>query len=240
VVENSYRHPGDGREYLLGFADGQWSRALYTIRTVAGSDKVVDETSASTARLFSPCDIAFDGLGNAYIGDSGNRRVRKIDAVSGLITTYAGTGNWAFSEDGGLAAETAMYVCSLAVDAQSNVYVADGYRVRRIDTAGTVTTYAGTGELGYAGDGGPATEAQLGEIAAIAADGAGNVYVADSGNHRVRRIDSAGMITTYAGTGRRGYSGDGGAATEAQLSSPCGVAVDASGRLHVADSGNPG
>ena len=238
VVENSYRHPGDGREYLLGFADGQWSRALYTIRTVAGSDKVVDETSASTARLFSPCDIAFDGLGNAYIGDSGNRRVRKIDAVSGLITTYAGTGNWAFSEDGGLAAETAMYVCSLAVDAQSNVYVADGYRVRRIDTAGTVTTYAGTGELGYAGDGGPATEAQLGEIAAIAADGAGNVYVADSGNHLVRRIDPAGVITTYAGTGRRGYSGDGWLATQARLSSPCGVEVDASGSVYVADSDN--
>ena len=218
VVENSYRHAEKGREYLLEFADGHWRRALYTIRTVAGSDQVVDGVSASTARLFHPCDVAFDGLGNAFIGDSGNRRIRKVDALSGLITTHGGTGNWEFSEDGGLAAETAMYVCSLAVDAQGNVYVADGYRVRRIDAAGTVTTYAGTGQPGHAGDGGPATEAQLGLIAGVALDGEGNAYLVDRSNHRARRIDAAGVITTYAGTGERGPAGDGGAATAAQLS----------------------
>ena len=238
AVESSYRHVEQGREYLFEFADGHWRPALYTIRTVAGSDQVVDGVAASAARLFQPCDVAFDSLGNAFIGDSGNRRIRKVDALSGLISTHGGTGNWEISEDGGHAAETAMRVCSLAVDAQGSVYAADGFRVRRIDSAGTVTTYAGTGQFGDAGDGGPAAEAQLGFIGGVASDRDGNVYVVDRSNHRVRRIDSAGVITTYAGTGERGFSGDGGAAAQAQLAFPCGVAADGSGSVYVADASN--
>ena len=236
VAENGHRYVHDGREYILEFADGQWRRALYTIRTVAGHHDVVDGIQATSARLFGPRAVAFDTLGNAYIGDCSNRRVRKVDAVSGEISTYAGTGNWGFSEDMGSATDAAVRSCALTVDGADNVYVADGSRVRRIDVAGRITTIAGTEEYGYAGDRGQATEAQLDFVAGVAVDATGNLYV--SGGQRIRRIDSAGTITTFAGTGERGYSGDGGPATEAQLSNPFGMAVDAAGNVYVADSSN--
>ena len=232
------RHIEDGREHLLEFADGQWRRALYTIRTVAGTDAVLDGIPAGEARLFHPCGVAIDVRGNLYVGDSGNRRVRRVDGLSGLIATYAGTGNWDSSGDGGLATESAVRACSLAADGQGNVYVADGFRVRRIDATGMIAAFAGTGRQGDSGDGGPAAAAQLGSIASVAVDTAGNVYVADRGNHRVRRIDATGTITTFAGTGERGYSGDGGPAAAAQLWSPYGVAADVAGNVYVAEAGN--
>ena len=107
--------------------------------------------------------------------------------------------------------------------------------MRKIDASGTITTLAGTGARGYAGDGGPATEARLSYPRGVAADAAGNVYVADERNDRVRKIDASGTITTLAGTGTRGYAGDGGPATEARLYYPRGVAVDAAGNVYVAD-----
>ena len=237
-VGSGYRHVADGREYLLELADGQWRRALYTLRTVAGSDDVVDGVPASAARLFSPCGVAIDALGNAYIGDGGNRRIRKVDALTGQITTHAGTGNWEWSEDGGLATETAIRACNVVVDGGNNVYATDRFRIRRIGPDGAITTHAGTAEPGDSGDGGPAVEARLGSIAGMAVDSLGNMYVADTGNHRVRRIDVAGTITTYAGTGEPGDSGDGGPAAEARLSSPYGVAADTAGNVYVADTGN--
>ena len=128
----------------------------------------------------------------------------------------------------------------VAVDGAGNVYVADyrNHRIRRIDPQGVITTFAGTGKRGYAGDGGPATAAQLSYPWGVAVDGAGNVYVADYGNHRIRRIDPQGVITTFAGTGKRGYAGDGGPATEARFLGPCGLAVDGAGNVYVADRGN--
>ena len=129
----------------------------------------------------------------------------------------------------------------MAVDADSNVYVADrlDHRVRRIDAAGVITTFAGTGASGYGGDGGPATEAQLSYPTGIAVDAAGIVYVADRSNHRVRRIDVAGIITTFAGTGTSGHSGGRGAGDRGPgMSYPAGVAVDAAGIVYVADRSN--
>src|SRR5208283_1913427 len=129
---------------------------------------------------------------------------------------------------------------SIAVDCAGNVYLADssGNRIQRIDAAGTTTTVAGNGNKGYAGDGGPAATAQLSSPCAVAVDSSGNIYVADSSNNRVRKIDAAGIISTIAGDGKKGYGGDCGPATSAQLSAPTGLAIDGKGNLYIFDSGN--
>ena len=163
-----------------------------------------------------------------------------VPQVSTNIQTFAGTGEWRHGGDGGPAIEAQIAPDGVAADADGRIYVVDGanHRVRRIDAAGVITTVAGTGAAGFAGDGGPATEARLSFPQGVAVDGAGIVYVADTGNHRIRMIDAAGTITTLAGTGEFGYGGDDGLANEAQLSFPSGVAVDASGDVYIADAGN--
>ena len=169
--------------------------------------------------------------------------MRRID-TAGVITTIAGTGEDGFSGDGGPATEAALsYPAGVATDGAGNVYVAGNHRVRRIDSAGVISTFAGTGEDGFSGDGGPATEAALSYPITVAVDGAGNVYVADYGSNRVRRIDTAGVISTFAGTGEAGFSGDGGPATEAQFDVGHNdgflfVATDAAGNVYVTDAGN--
>ena len=203
-----------------------------------GSDG--DGGAATEAQLSQPAGVAVDKAGNVYFADSWNNRVRKIDAT-GIITTYAGTGERGFDGDGGPATEAQLWApTGVAVDGSGNLYVADtgNHRIRRIDATGAISTYAGTGEQGFDADGGPATEAQLWAPTGVAVDGSGNLYVADTGNHRVRKIDATGTITTHAGVGFRGYGGDGGPATEARLTGPSGVAVDGSGNLYVADTGN--
>jgi hypothetical protein len=162
---------------------------------------------------------------------------------SGIITTVMGTGTPGYDGDGGPATAAMMnYAYEVATDAAGNVYVADFYnhRVRKIDAAtGIVTTIAGTGASGFAGDGGPATLAQLSEPLGLAVDGAGNLFISDYGNNRVRRVDGAtGIITTVAGTGGYGYSGDGGPATDAQIHGPYGLGTDGSGNLFIADYSN--
>ena len=126
------------------------------------------------------------------------------------------------------------------MDGVGNLFIADGGhdRIRKVDSAGVIASVAGTGESGFSGDGGPATAARLNYPIGVAVDGAGNLFIADLNNHRIRKVDSAGVITTVAGTGRYGFSGDGGAGTEARLQSPYGVAVDGAGNLFIADAGN--
>ena len=214
-----------------------------TITTIAGTGELGfsgDGGPAVEAELYNPYGVAVDGAGNLYIADTFNHRIRKVDS-SGVITTIAGTGERGFSGDEGPAVEAWLYnPYGVAVDGAGNLYIADtdNHRIRKVDSTGTITTVAGTGERGFGGDGGPATAAQLAPPAGVAVDGAGNLYIADRGNHRIRKVDSTGTITTVAGTGERGFGGDGGPATAARLTFPRGVAVDSAGNLYIVDRGN--
>jgi sugar lactone lactonase YvrE len=199
-----------------------------------------DGGPAGSAELNSPYGVSVDASANVYIADTGNSVIRRVDST-GKITTIAGNGIKAYGGDGGPATSAALFSPYRAVaDRAGNVYIADFYnnRIRKVDTSGTITTVVGTGTQGYNGDGIPATTAQLNNPAAVALDGGGNLYIADTWNHRIRKIDTSGTINTIAGTGFPGVLGDGGAATLAQVNQPEGVGVDSSGNVYIADYGN--
>ncbi len=214
-----------------------------TITTIAGTGELSfggDSGPATEAQLSAPTGVAVDGAGNVYIADTENQRIRKVDST-GTITTIAGTGELSFGGDGGPASEAQLaYPTGVAVDEAGNVYIADlnNHRIRKVDSTGTITTIAGTGGYGFSEDGGPASEAQLPNPRGVAVDGAGNVYVAESGSSRIFKVDSTGTITTIAGTGEGGFGGGGGPATEEPLANPRGVAVDGAGNVYVADRGS--
>jgi uncharacterized protein (TIGR03437 family) len=210
------------------------------ITTVAGTGVAGfggDGGAPTSAQLNAPAGIALDGAGNLYIADSGNNRIRKIS--SGVISTLAGNGTSGYNGDNVSATSAELAgPLSVASDANGNVYVGDSgnYRVRKISN-GVIVSVAGTGTSGFSGDGGAAAAAQLGAFPAVAVDSGGNLYIADFGNTRIRKVAN-GLITTIAGNGTSGFSGDGGAATSAQFASPAGIAVDANGQIYVADQGN--
>ena len=206
-----------------------------------------DTGLATNAQLQDAIGISGDAFGNVFIADSTNNRIRKVDRF-GTITTYAGTGDSGFFGDGGPATAAFLRLPEgVAVDGVGNVYVADSanYRVRKIAAANPhiITTVAGNGTFGSGGDNGPATSAQIGFVHSIAIDPAGNLYIADRNNQKIRKVDTSGMITTVAGNGAfcgndPCPTGDGGPAIAAQLNSPEGVALDAAGNLYVADGFN--
>jgi hypothetical protein len=269
-----------------------------TITTVAGSGKgsFSGDGGPATKAGMNPLAVAVDSADNLYIADFNNHRVRKVDA-SGIISTVAGGGNPANGlGDGGPATSARLSLPSgVTVDASGNLFIADygHHRVRMVTPTGTISTVAGTGQAGFAGDGGPATAAQLngpfnplvddagrvyfddfgnhrvrmvgldgiirtvagggnpadgvgdGGLATdaridtpeqLALDGAGNLFIGDNVGCRIRRVGPVGIITTVAGTGVRGFSGDGGPATKAQLSGPFGLAMDKAGNLYFSDS----
>ena len=196
-----------------------------------------DGGRAIAALLNRPSEVALDGSGNIYFADSADNQVRKVDSA-GIITTVAGTGTQGYSGDGGPATEAELNLpFGVAVDRARNLYIADfsNRRVRKVDSSGTITTFAGTGTAGNSGDGGPATLAQLRNPVSVTVDGSVNVYIVDYEGHTVRKVDSSGIITTVAGTGTAGYSGDGGRATAAQLRNPASVALDGTGNLYIGD-----
>ena len=209
------------------------------ITTVAGTGDrgfAGDGGPATEASLGAVGGLAVDDSGNIFIADLLHHRVRKVDAT-GMISTVAGTGRGGYNGDNIRAAEASLlHPRSVAVDRSGDLYIADAYnhRVRRVDSMGMITTVAGVGEWGFEGDGGPAVEADLRRPAAIAADAFDNLYIADGLNHRVRKVDSTGTITTVAGAGDWGFDGDGGPAVSARLSIPTGLAVDGYGNLFVA------
>jgi len=198
-----------------------------------------DGGPANLAELYGPSDVVVDAAANVYILDRGNGTVRKITADR-VIRTVAGTGSSnCISPDGGQATSTPL--CNpqgIAVDTLNNLYIAERSRVRKVGANGVITTVAGNGTEGYSGDGGPATSARLISAYGVAVDGAGNLYISDIENHRVRKVTLNGVITTVAGTGIAGFSGDGGPAVSAQLYFPAGLAVDGAGNLYIADVGN--
>ena len=229
-------------------ADGHRIRKVDTsgtITTIAGDGTAGfsgDGGPATSAQLSGPSDVALDSAGNVYIADAGNRRVRKVD-TSGTITTIAGDGTEGFSGDGGPATAAQLGgPTGVAVDNVGNVYIGVflSHRIRKVDTSGTITTFAGNGTAGFSGDGGPATAAQLNVFGGggVAVDSAGNVYIADDLNHRIRKVDTSGTISTFAGNGTAGFSGDGGPATAARLTLPTDVAVDNAGNVYIVDRGN--
>ena len=259
-----------------------------TIRTIAGSGTggfAGDGGAATDALLQNPQGVAADSPGNIYIADTGNGRVRQIRIETGTIQTlageeeefaapsdvtfkgdalvvsetqahavrqirngtlaaFAGTGIGQFGGDGGRASDANLRrPTGLSVDQSGNVYIADtdNHRIRKVDPQGIIATFAGSGnpdEGAYAGDNGAATRARLNRPSALAIDAQNNVYIADTDNHRIRKVDPQGAITTLAGTGTPGFSGDGGLGSRAQLNRPQGIAVDGRGYLFIADTDN--
>jgi sugar lactone lactonase YvrE len=240
------------------------------ISTVAGDGTASfseDGVLAISAQLGAPPGLCLDALGNIYITDSFNHRVRKFGQApptsspsaspttlsptasptvfSDIITTIAGDGTPGWVGDRRLATLAQLKSpYGVAVDASGNIYIADtgNNRIRKVTkSTGIITTVAGDGVMRYSGDGGPATSARLNQPFGVAVDASGNIYIADGGNHRIRKVTnfgSSGTISTVAGNGEYGYSGDGGLATSAQLYAPTGVAVDASGNIYIADTEN--
>jgi len=210
------------------------------IETVLGNGTTTFCKEVSLRReacLGGPQGVAVDAGGNVYISDSRNLRIRRVDAVSGELRTIAGSSfSYTQGGDGGpaTAASFAAEPAGISFDSAGNLLIAGNWanNVRRIDAAtGIITTIAGTGVLGFAGDGGPATAAQFADVQDIVADAAGNLYLADSFNYRIRKISTAGIVSTLAGNGTNGFSGDGGPATAATLQYPTNIRVDAAGNV---------
>jgi sugar lactone lactonase YvrE len=212
------------------------------ISTLAGTGEAGyggDDGPAIAGQLNAPTGIATDLNGNIYIADAGNNRIRKISA-DGIITTIAGTGVAGYNNDTIATAAQLNAPNGVATDTAGNVYIADtwNYRIRKVTPAGIIRTMAGDGNAGYNDDGKASTAAQLNMPTGVAADRAGNIYIADEGNNRIRRINAGRIITTFAGTGKTGFSGDGGNAWIAELNEPHAVAVDRGGNLYIADREN--
>ena len=235
---------------FFGFP-GAWAQPGI-INTVAGNHTEGfggDGGPAIDAEFSGPAGLALDASGNLYIADFVNNRIRKVVHTTGIITTIAGTGDTlgssygGYSGDGGPATGADLYnPTGIVLDASGNIFFSDqgNHRIRKIDVStGIITTVAGNGTAGYTGDGIAATALELYYPCGITLDSAGNLYIADWQNNRIRKVVmSTGIITTIAGTGDAGYSGDGGPATAAKFNKPSGLTFDASGNLYISEYGN--
>ncbi len=199
-----------------------------------------DGGQATSAMIDNPLGLAIDTMGNIYFADFVNNRVRKVN-TSGIITTIAGTGTGGYSGDNGAAILAQLNAPGgVAVDRAGNIYIAEisNNCIRKINTAGIITTIVGNGVAGYSGDGGQASLAKLNQPNNLILDNTGNIYIADTYNNVIRKINTTGIISTIAGNGTAGYSGDWGAAITAQLFNPIGLAFDAAGNLYFAEATN--
>jgi sugar lactone lactonase YvrE len=221
--------------------------ATGVIATVAGNGTCSytgDGGLATSAEIHNPSsNIAFDSSGNWYFGDIYNYRVREVNASTGIITTVAGNGTAGYSGDGGAATSAEIDNPSgVALDSSGNIYISDSADqvIRKVTVStGIISTVAGTGTYGYSGDGGPAIDAKINNPGGLAVDPAGNIYIADNNNNRIRVVNAAsGTISTVAGNGTGGYAGDGGSATAAELNIPADIALDSAGNMYIGDSSN--
>jgi sugar lactone lactonase YvrE len=247
---------GAGNVYVVDLYSQRVFRVNTTgnVTVVAGTGarggSIGDGGPATSGKLTYPTGVAVDGFGNIFIADRTYCRIRKVSAQTGIISTVAGTGTCWYSGDGGPATSATLNDPSgVAVDSSGNLFIADTNNclVREVSAStGIISTLAGTPpdttgllHCGYVGDGGPAISAKVGFPNDVAVDGSGNIFIADTSDCAIRKISaSAGTISTVAGTGSCGYSGDGGLATSAQLSQPYGVAVDTSRDIFIADTSN--
>ncbi len=210
------------------------------ISTIAGNEffgNTGDGGLATNASIGHPTGVAFDCLGNLYFTDAYYSVVRKIN-TDGIISTITGTGVNGYSGDGGDATAATLYgPADLTVDNLGNIFISDlkNNVIRKINSLGIISTFAGTGAFGYSGDGGSATNAHLFYPEGIITDELGNIYFSDEENNCVRKVDSSGVISTIVGNGTLGFSGDEGMATEAQLNNPAGLAFDRHGNLFITD-----
>jgi len=199
-----------------------------------------DGIKATSANINGCIALCIDTTANnIFLSDEFNYRVRRVDLGTDTITTYAGTGVRGYSGDGGPATAAKLSrILGICVDRHHNLYIGDwdNGRIRKVDTAGIITTYVGTGTSGFSGDGGPATSAQINRPFGLCMDSLDNLYFTDELNQRIRRIDAATkIITTIAGNGTAGFSGDGGAATAARLNNPEGIAIDRDGNIYFSE-----
>jgi len=211
------------------------------IMTIAGNgsyDFGGDGSAGVDAQIDSPAGVATVPTGGFVFSDLGNQRIRRVDS-GGNINTIAGTGSCAYDGEGLATTHSLCYPYGVARDSAGNVYIADSnnQRIRKVDTSGNMSTIAGNGTAGFSGDGGAATAASLNYPSGVAADAGGNVYIADTGNQRIRKVNTTGTISTIAGNGNVGFNGDG-AATGHRLYNPAAIAVDSSGNLYIADTDN--
>src|SRR6185437_1998734 len=213
--------------------------------TIAGNGSTGysgDGGLATAAKLNTPEYIATDASNNVYFSDHNNHTIRKVTVSSGIITTVAGNGAGGYAGDGGQATAADLYYPSgVALDANNNIYISDYNNnvIRKVTaSSGIISTIAGNTSGGFSGDGAQATAAELYTPQGLTIDAAGNVYVADWGNVRIRKIAPSGIISTLAGNGTGGFTGDGGPSTAAELYGPYDVKVDANGNLYIADSDN--
>ena len=214
--------------------------ALSHLTRPHGNGAPANGVEATSVPLYQPEQLAFDQAGNLYIADSGDNVIREV-SVNGIVSTVAGDGDEGFGGDGGPATAALLDTpTGVAVDASGNIYIADtlNSRIREVvASTGNISTIAGTGAAGFSGDGASATGAALNYPTAIAVDSKGNLYIADTNNHRIREVVGT-TINTVAGDGDQSYSGDGGPATAAGLNAPLGVAVDAAFNIYIGDTQN--
>jgi sugar lactone lactonase YvrE len=234
-----------GNLYIADFGNERIRTITASISTVAGNGTAGfsgDGGAAIIAELHGDNAVAVDGAGNMYIADYYNNRIRKVTASTGVISTVVGNGTAGFSGDGGAATSAEINgPGDVAVDSAGNIYISDlnNNRIRKVTVStGIISTVAGNGVKGFTGDGGAATSAEIGPNG-VYVDTAGNLYMADEFSNRVRKVTaSTGIISTVAGNGTAGFTGDGGAATSAELNVPDGVLVDGSGNIYISDHNN--